>query len=204
MGLLNASPAYQTYVNANGVILYHSDHRNSGSATKQDALRLVNGATLSNGGLTVASENPVYVKGNYNTVAKKPSGVVSDAFNILSTAWNDANSALGMGNRVAANTTVNTAIITGNKETTSGNYNGGFENIHRFLEDWSGGKTLTYKGSVVALYNSQIATGNWNTANVYKPPTRVWSFDTDFDDPNYSIPGFPSVYDIVKSDWSLT
>ena len=36
----------------------------------------------------------------------------------------------------------------------SGYYSGGVENFPRFLEDWSG-KTFTYYGSMLELYNSQ-------------------------------------------------
>ncbi|MCG3177093.1 MAG: hypothetical protein MOGMAGMI_02059 [Candidatus Omnitrophica bacterium] len=199
---LNSSPAFQTIKAGvtGGVILYTSDRRSQGSNTYQDAVRLVNGSTLPTGGMTVASENPLYIKGNYNTVNKQPSGVVGDSFNVLSNAWNDGNSTQGLSNRVASNTTVQTAVIAGNTETVTGSYNGGFENLPRFLENWSG-KTLTYKGSVITLYNSRIATGAWNTGGVYNPPSRAWSFDTDFSDPSYSIPGFPSVYNIVKSSY---
>lgn len=202
VSLLNNSPAFQTIKAgvSGGVILYTSDRRSQGSNTYQDAVRLVNGSSLPSGGMTVASENPLYIKGSYNTVNKQPAGVVGDSFNILSNAWQDNKSTQSLGNRVASNTTVNTAVIAGNTETVTGSYNGGFENLPRFLEAWSG-KTLTYKGSVITLYNSRIATGAWNTSNVYSAPNRAWSFDTDFSDPSYSIPGFPSVYNIVKSSY---
>lgn len=201
---LNASPSFQSIAGSTtGVIIYHSDHTNQSSASREDALRLVNGSTLYKP-MTVISENPLYVKGDYNSVNKKAAGVISDAFNILSNSWNDANSGQALSNRVASNTTVQTAVISGNTETTSGHYNGGFENIHRFLESWSG-KTLTYKGSVIVLYNSQIATGAWvYGGNQYDAPSRNWSFDTNMADPSYTIPGFPSVYDLVSQRWSVT
>lgn len=199
---LSASPAFQTIQSGvtGGVIIYTSDRRSQSSKTYQDAVRLINGAALPAGGMTVASENPLYIKGNYNTVSKQPAGVVGDSFNILSNAWSDANSTQGLSNRVAASTTVQTAVIAGNTETVTGSYNGGFENLPRFLENWSG-KTLTYKGSVISLYSSRIATGAWNTAGVYSAPTRAWSFDSNFSSASYNIPGFPSVYNIVKSSY---
>lgn len=203
MSKMNESPNYKTIADAasTGVIIYSSDARHSGS--QQDALRLVNGSTLYKS-VTVVSENPMYVKGSYNTVSKKAAGLISDAFNILSGSWVDANGAAAITSRVASNTTVQAAVITGNTDTNVGQYNGGFENYSRLLEDWSG-KTLTYKGSVIILYNSEKAIGDWvYGAPYYTAPTRNWSFDTDFSNPNYSIPGFPSVYNVVKKNWSLS
>jgi hypothetical protein len=205
VGLLNNSPTFQAIVNAsNGVIIYSSDHRNQSSSTDQDATRLVNASLLPVKGLTMASENPIYIKGDYNTVDKQPTGIVADALNILSNSWDDANSSQSLSSRVASNTTVNTAVIAGNTDTAGSNYGGGFENMPRFLENWSG-KTLTYVGSTVALFNSQIATGSWiYGGNYYTAPNRNWSFDMSFMDLNYTIPGFPGVYNIARSGYEQT
>ena len=206
VGLLNSSPAFSALTTANnGVIVYFSDRRDQGSGTYQDSVRLVNGSSLPTKGLTVASENPMYVKGNYNTVSKQPSGLVADAFNILSNNWNDANSTnTGLSGKTATATTVNTAVITGNTETTSGQYNGGFENIHRLHENWSS-IGLTFSGSVIVLYNSQQATGNWvYGGNYYTAPVRTWGFDSALSGSNYSIPGFPSVFNIAESGYEAT
>jgi hypothetical protein len=54
-------------------------------------------------------------------------------------------------------------------------------NFPRFLEDWSG-KTFTYTGSMIELFTSQIATGEWDTGSIYVPPTRNWNFDSNFVD----------------------
>ncbi len=210
ISLLKAS---QTFINlqaANpgGVIIYHSDQRNLGVGTR-DALRLVNGTTLPTGGLTVATENPLYVKGNYNkgdaVTAKQPSGLVADVTTALSGSWDDTKSALAISNRNASASTINSAIVTGNKDTTMGvqaSYNGGYENIIRFLESWSG-VTFTYKGSTIVLYNSENSTGLFNVSGIYAAPIRAYSFDTDFKGANYAIPGFPSAYTIVKSKWEF-
>jgi hypothetical protein len=65
-------------------------------------------------------------------------------------------------------------------------------------ENWSG-VNLTFSGSVVVLYNSQMATGGWvYGGNYYTAPNRVWGFDTALSNPNYSVPGLPSVYNIAK------
>ncbi|KPL05908.1 hypothetical protein AMJ86_10415 [bacterium SM23_57] len=54
---------------ANGIIYF------SGSLLG-DGVRLVNGETIPDGGLTVASENPVYILGNYNTSPKRNAAVI--------------------------------------------------------------------------------------------------------------------------------
>lgn len=203
---LNNSPNFQSIMSSspNGVIIYTSDHRNEGSSTKQDAVRLVSGSTLPSHGLTVASENPLYVKGDYNTVNKQPSGLVGDSFNILSNAWNDSNSSSGLSSRTASNTMINSTVIAGNTNTVSDQYNGGFENLPRFLENWTG-RNMTYSGSTIVLYNSQYATGNWiYGGNYYTAPNRLWFYDTALSDPNYQIPGFPSVYNVAKSSFEQT
>jgi hypothetical protein len=203
--VLNSSPAFQAIAAAagTGVILYHSDYRNAASPTDQDALRLVNGSQIYGGGMTVVTENPMYVKGNFNSVNKQPTGLMSDAVNLLSNAWSDAASwSSNLSSRTASNTTVKAVVVTGNTETTVGQYNGGFENIHRFLENWSG-RTLTYEGSVIVLYASAFAAGDWVYGSpYYTAPRRNWSFDPDLADADYVIPGFPSVYNITKSVWT--
>lgn len=209
MGVLKNSPAFQTIVAAapNGVIVYTSDHTDQGSSSNEDAVRIVNASSLPTNGITVASENPLYVKGDFNTVSKQPAGLIGDSFNILSNNWSDSKSTQSLGNRAASNTTVNTTVIAGNTDTVAGSYNGGFENLPRFLEDW-GGRTLTYSGSVINLFQSRIATGTWlgtgATYNIYNAPNRNWGFDTALSDPNYRIPGFPSVYNVVKSSYEQT
>ncbi len=162
------------------------------------ATRLKNGSELKEG-LTVASENPVYTVGNYNSVNKKPASIMADALTILSTNWTDANS--WSATRTAADTKVNAAYMTGNKASgTGGNtYSGGFENLPRFLENWSN-KKFTWKGSAVDLWRSAKATGTWG-GSYYSPPDRVWDFDTDFLDPNNLPPGTPLISIVMKTSW---
>jgi hypothetical protein len=165
--------------------------------SSNDSVRLVNGSTLPDGGLTIASNRPVYVKGDYN-VANKPAAVFGDALTVLSNAWDDTHGAQALSSRVASNTTVNAAFMTGNKNTAGSQYSGGVENLMRFLEDWSS-KTMTYAGSLVCLWQSQYATGNWpGTGTVYNPPTRHWSYGIDM---NHLPPGTPCVRNINRLMW---
>lgn len=184
-----------TYWPSSGVA-YFSDNRSGFRAA-----RLVNGSNLGQP-LSFFSENPVYVKGDFNTVSKQPCAIAGDAVTFLSNNWNDANSTLAKSSRVATQTTVNASIMTGNTNTTSSNYNGGLENLPRFLEKWTSVKFI-YKGSLVNLWNSQQATGNWN-GSYYDPPIRQWSYDTDLDDPNKLPPETPMVRIFQRTGWQQT
>jgi hypothetical protein len=172
-------------------ILYIDDLGSTGYDDPK-GVRLVNGSILPTGGLTVASQNSVYIQGDYNTTSASTRGsaaVFADAVTILSNNWNDGNSSAKLSNRSASNTTVNTAIVAGflpsgftNPKTGAQyGYSGGLNNFPRFLEDWTG-KTFTYTGSMIELFTSQIGTGEWDTGSIYVPPNRVWNFDSNFVD----------------------
>lgn len=124
----------------NGVIYIEDVTPLVSGNTKPKTVRLENGGVLPNGGLTIASPNPVYIKGDYNTgtttnpnsvpanssgnpsntsspvvpgYTRKPSAVIADAVMFLSNGWSDSNSSLAVSSRVATNTTYNTAILAG-------------------------------------------------------------------------------------------
>jgi hypothetical protein len=114
-------------------------------------VRLINGLQLpgtydasnplNTKGFTLASENGVYVKGNYNatginsvgtptpatdyipqnTSAHIPASIVADAITILSNAWTDANSfrnPFDSGQRIASETTVRFAMLAGDSRSS--------------------------------------------------------------------------------------
>ena len=171
-------------------ILYVSE------SASNKGVRLVNGQALPSGGFTVASENPIYIKGDYNT-ANAPAAVLGDAVTILSNDGDDTNSN-SYNARNAAATTINAAMVSGNVESTlGGDYSGGLENLPRFLENWAGA-TLTYSGSMVCLWQSEKATGSWGKSNVYSPPDRNWSYGLDV---NNMPPGTPFVRVVQKVGW---
>lgn len=181
------------YYPANGVV-YSSDQRTGFRAT-----RLVNGSDLGRP-LTIVCENPLYIKGDFNTVTKQPAFVAGDAVTFLSNSWNDANSTLGKTSRVATQTSVNCSFMTGNTNTTSSQYNGGLENLPRFLETWNS-VPFNWRGSIVNLWNSQQAIGNW-TGTYYDPPIRNWAYDTDLDDPTKLPPESPRVRIFQRTGWA--
>lgn len=185
------------YVPGNGIIYARRDV----TAGTEQAVRLVNGAELP-AAITLASPNPVYTVGDYNSVNKKPAAIMTDAYSILSNDWNDNQSDKALSNRVASSTTINVAFLTGNTVTgeDGAGYNGGLENLPRFLEKWSG-KTLTLRGSFVDLWQSRQATGAWSYGKYYKAPIRDWGFDEDFLDPANLPPGTPQVNIAQRSSW---
>lgn len=191
-------PSFTNNLPSNGLI-YAT--RSDAGLTQEPGVRLINGSQIyRNGGLTVVSDDPIYIQGDYNTVNKKPAAVICDSVNILSNNWSDANSASGLGSRGADNTTINTAFIAGVDNTATGHYNGGMENYPRLHEDWSG-DTLYIRGSFVELWNSQAAQGAW----VYGPPqynapARNWDYDSDFN-PDNMPPFTPWGVEAQRAAW---
>jgi len=188
-----------SYVPSNGIV-YISDQRSGLHGT-----RIYNADDIG-APLTIASENPVYTKGDINTTSKQPMAIICDALTILSDNWSD-DPALAAANdkslRQAINTAANFCYITGNKETGEGGsaYNGGLENLPRFLEVWSG-DTFTYRGSIVCLWHSQKTSGDWG-GSYYTPPNRDWAFDQDLKDAANMPPGTPMVRSFIRWGWKM-
>jgi hypothetical protein len=190
--------------------VYVADMRTQ-TASTESGVRLKNGQTLPPLGLTVASPNPLYVQGHYNapafhlgttnTSSTKPAALIGDSINLLSTAWNDANANAGLGSRVAADTTVNAALMGGIVPSNGTSYSGGVENFPRFLEDWSN-RTLAYNGSMVVMYYSKYATNAWGGSGVYSPPIRQWTFDLNFMDATKLPPCTPEVRALIRGQWA--
>ncbi len=199
MAQLLASPALTALgsppADQDAGILYISD---------TDTVRLTNGADLSamgDNGLTVVTDRPLYVQGDYN-LGNAPASIMADAVTVLSNDWNDANSQnsnQNLSERRASHTTLNAALMTGNVESTAGaQYSGGVENFPRFLENWSG-RNFNYSGSLVCLWESDHATGNWvYGGRVYEAPVRNWTYGIDF---NNLPPGTPRVRTMAVGAW---
>jgi hypothetical protein len=211
------NPTYKAGVPASPIIYMYD---NSNSSSTRRAIRIKNGSKIPTAGLTIASNNPVYIQGDFNTGGTPPSdsgnpsdattpqvsgytrapvSILADAMNILSNSWSDSQSGTMPD---ATNTTVNAAVIAGIVPTApaggDGSYSGGAENFVRFLEDWSSA-ALTYYGSMVELYQSKQSIGEWGKANVYNPPKRQWYFDTNFQ--TKPPPGSIMIYTYVKGRW---
>jgi hypothetical protein len=179
------------------------------------ALKLVNGGinggvnNLPASGLTVASENPVYVQGNYNATTlataepNVPAAIIADAITLLSNNWNDALSFEAPTSATTRNGTttgyrfaavagkgVSFPYCGGNCANPAGaptanpgflyGTDGGVGNFLRLLEDWNiAGVSINYRGSLISLFTSRQAIGT------FKFNTNVYNFGTrvfTFDD----------------------
>jgi hypothetical protein len=191
--------AYDNNLPANG-LLYAT--RDDAGSSHEPGIRLINGSEIyRTNGLTVVSNDPVYVQGDYNTINEKPTGVVCDSVNLLSNNWNDSKSTQSLDLRIPSVTTVNSAFITGVDTTSSEHYNGGLENYPRLHEKWSSVQ-LNIKGSFVALWNSAIATGPWSYGSPqYTAPTRNWSYNTNFNNTSKLPPFTPWAVEIQRIAW---
>ena len=158
--------------------------------------------------ITFATNHPLYVQGDYNTIGWQPSALVADAITFLSTAWNDAQHWNPVVVRpTAADTDIYAAVMAGHSGTPcdheaagcggSSPYGGGLENFPRFLEDWNP-EVLLFRGSLVSMSFAQQATGLWG-GGYYRPPVRDWEFDTRFDLPENMPPGTPVVGNVIHT-----
>ena len=219
----------------------HRYFRNAVRIFNGENLQVTGGAGLLSPtkGITISSENMVYIWGNYNTTGinaappdgvsclndatgvcrylgnQVPSSIVCDAYFPLSKTFFDAETALypdNLGLRLAdrslpwvgAETSLRAAILAGNNLSAMANnpdagnsasnesrLNGGMHNFPRFLENW-GGQRFNFVGSLIPLYHSTQAVGQYNAdSTIYSPPTRDWAFDITFTDPNKLPPGTP-------------
>jgi len=75
---------------ANGLMYIHRTIL-VGGPDELNAVRLINGKDLRGVSLTIVTEQPLYVVGNYNTVNKVPAALIADAITILSQKWIDTN-----------------------------------------------------------------------------------------------------------------
>lgn len=137
------------------------------------------------------------VQGDYVEAA---AALIGDSVMILSSAFSDATS-LNNAQNNAVLTEVAAAIVSGivpSGKYGGKTYSGGAENFPRFLENWSS-RALIYRGSMVCLYESEVATANWG-GGYYSPPIRRWGFDNKFA-MGYTPPGTPFSRAVTRYDF---
>jgi len=209
-----------------------NEGRENPNALFRRSVKLVNGSLITlptcpggvTCGLTISTENPLYIQGDYNAnsagsgfAAANPSvaaAVVADAVTILSVNWNDVNSfafPFNLNGRQGATTWVRAGVVAGkqisfNKPAWDSTgidgsqdfgTDGGVHNFMRYLETWPNNATLNYEGSLISLFYSRQAVGLFNSGtNNYNPPTRAYSFDANFLDPALLPPRTPMFRDI--------
>lgn len=180
-------------------------------------------------GISIATNTSIYTVGHFNAdgtlqadlsdmttpeADEVPAAIIADAVNILSAAWDatdfDTGQVVPAGDISsgsssrpgAANTEVSAALLTGIVSTTgtlNSQYSGGVENYPRFHENWSG-DSLRYRGSIVALFESEVATGTWTRAK-YGAPRREWGFNSLFGSQRRYPPGTPIIRTFRRLDY---
>lgn len=210
-------------------IMYVDDNRTV-TSTNLTAVRVRNGLVIPTNappggiptGFSLASQNPLYVLGNYNvpntshlggtnTTATFPASLVGDSLTVLSPSWTDTGWYGGtnsnqLSSRPATDTTVNAAILSGVVYTTGsavGQWSGGVHNQTRLLESWTS-RTLTLNTSLVNLYDSAQATTQFrNPGGYYNAPTRNFNFDQNFLQQQKLPPGTPMISVISRYRWTV-
>jgi hypothetical protein len=201
-------------------IIYVDPTQPTGSTatTRESAVRLTNAATVPTnvqGALTVATSAPMYTQGNINTDQSAILLLAADAINTLSSAFADSkytNSTQAASPQTAVATITNAIFLTGNVPSAKlpGRYSGGAENFFRYLEKWGTTASHTFNGSLLNLFESQIAIGPWDqsatpgtqSSPYYAAPRRIWSWD-----PNLAgvvpPPGMPYSLECNLLEWKL-
>jgi hypothetical protein len=183
------------------------------------ALKLVNGSTgIVAPGLTIFSENPVYVEGDWNATQAQgfaaphvATAIIADAVTLLSSAWTDNvsfSAPYAQAGRVRSpqsyyrfaamagkNAPFPRADVVGAFADDFGT-DGGVHNFLRMLE--GGGGTVNYRGSMASFYYSRQAVGVYKFGGntVYGAPERRFAFDTDFLQPSKLPPLTPMFRDL--------
>jgi hypothetical protein len=220
-------------------IVHAQEARENAPIFFRRALKIVDAASINLGtcpdgvacGLTIVSENPVYVQGDFNapaggtglaTAAHVATSVVADAVTLLSDNWNDVNSfssPYSTALRNATTTNYRFGVVAGKgisflQPATCGTgacyqdfgTDGGVHNFLRYLENWSG-DTIYYRGSVVSFFYNRQAIGVYKDGidnTVYNPPSRGYNFDSDFLTPSLLPPRTPMFRDVNTIGFTQT
>ena len=205
-----------------GILIYASrspdaTFTNNGPPAPLEAIRLVTMDATSSPQLvnetTLATDNPIYIHGDFNTISTHGVALIGDAINILSDDI-DKDATLGPGKLCGAlyqdwadehspnTTTVNAAFFAGHVPTLASGLvrGGGLHNYPRLHEDWQhgpGGRPvkLNINGAIINLWDSEQADSAWcNVGECYFPPQRNWGWDVRFQDPGFWPPLIPSIF----------
>jgi hypothetical protein len=163
-------------------------------------LPLIPNETSDKQGFTLATNDPLYIKGDFNADGNINTGnpssnrapdsdaevmacIAADAITVLSDTWNNALSYNhSRDERVPINDIeISAVFMTGIvSSVANSSYSGGLNNFPRFLEKWGPSDATAlpfcYRGSMLAFFESRRATGKFSTS-YYKPPKRIWGWD---------------------------
>ena len=214
-------------------LVNRNEGRENPAALFRRAVKVVHGSLISLGncpggvpcGLTIATENPGFVQGDFNANSAgagfgDPSvgaSVIADSITLLSNNYNDINSFTfpfqhnsgATPQRNATTAWYRMGVVAGKGQSfpipnwdtvaldSSQDFgtDGGVHNLLRFIEDW-GKATLNFEGSLVSMYYNRQAIGIYHGGPVYSPPSRAYQFDTNFLTPSLLPPRTPMYRDI--------
>lgn len=172
---------------------------------------------------TLATDNPIYIHGDFNTINTRGVALIGDAMNILSNAisktvtpakpcgipfYSYSGENLVMDYQ-ASTTTINAALFAGHVPTSEDGtvYSGGLHTYPRLHEDWTqrsyswsnSTRTLNINGSFINLWDSDQADGVWCIGgDCYSGPQRNWGWDVRFQDPDFWPPFIPSIFSVER------
>jgi hypothetical protein len=202
--------------------LMRSEAQTNRAIVFRRALKLINGSNIVGNavnGLTVVSENPVYIQGDFNANAANDgfggahaaTSVIADAVTLLSNSWTDNTSfaipydvTQASGRVRSAQSWYRVAIIGGKGPwfpqpagtATDFGTDGGVHNFLRYLEGGDN-TTVNYRGSIATFFYNRQGVGTYKCCNtVYAAPTRNYNFDSDFLDPSLLPPNTPVFRDM--------
>ena len=171
-------------------------------------------------GFSIATNNPIYTVGHVNADGNSgtgtaqalddpnepPMAIAADTFTVLTENYGDSNKGrenskanqVNNANRPGAYTELSAAILTGLIPTVpqplggSGATSGGVHNFPRMIEWWAG-TTMRIRGSMVALFESEVHAQPRPTdyTHYYRWPTRDFGFNDNFRNGIYP-PGSPN------------
>ncbi len=190
------------------------------------ALRIIKGKGKvpsygsANEGLTIATNAPMYVQGHYNAdgststgssshsahvpeSGEVPAALVADAITVLSEGFDLQKTLTTNKPGSSGAVEISAALLMGLTPTNptlgnKGESSGGAHNFPRFLENWNHATFI--RGSLVALFESRIATEPWST-DYYDPPARNWGFNDLFSQGRFP-PGTPRVLSYRRVDFT--
>lgn len=232
VGKLNTFITNDMTGNFNGVLyVYDNVSDTLGSTSYNNTVRLENGKVLPSTGLTVATQNPIYIQGDYNTGYNAPSttnpGTTNGADSTKATGTINSSgggsytrqpaAVIGDAIMLLSNAWLDSNSLNyGNRNATSTTYNtallGGYMPSQN--GNFSGGAVnyprylenwtgdyCTYWGSMVELFPSKIFTQLWQTPGTYYSPP-TRLFNFD---PNYlktAPPGSVCAIVLSRGAWS--
>ena len=213
-----------------GILIYTSrspDNTFTNNGADLEAIRLISMDATSSPQLvdetTLATDNPIYIHGDFNTVDTHGVALIGDAMNILSNAISKTVTpakpcgipfySSSVDNLVqdyqASTTTINAALFAGHVPTSEDGtvYSGGLHTYPRLHEDWTqrnfswsnSTRTLNINGSFINLWDSDQADGVWCIGgDCYSGPQRNWGWDVRFQDPDFWPPFIPSIFSVER------